>query len=194
MRRPVGVVRTTLAAAAFVFVGFHATAQASRHAIIIGNSAYPGDGRLPNPVNDARAMGNVLAELGFEVALLENGTLAEMKAHVTDVVEDLPDDAIVMFYYAGHAIQKNGVNWMLPIDFTVSADLDITGAAIGIDSVLREIDATTDAVKIVVLDACRNYPLGEADEVFGNGLAGVISQGETLIAYATLAGELASVA
>lgn len=168
-----------------------ATPDAPRFAILIGNANYPAPMDLPNPVNDARAMSSVLAEHGFQVRSLENGSLAQMRSHVRDVVQEIPDGAVVLFYFAGHAIQKNGVNWLLPLDFEIARDTDVSTIALGIDEVLNAFDAVADVTKIVVMDACRDYPLGDAEEAFGNGLAAVISQGETLIAYATLAGELA---
>lgn len=168
------------------------TNDAPRFAILIGNADYPAPLNLPNPVNDARAMASVLAEHGFQVQSLENGTLAGMRNHLKTAVADIPDGSVVLFYFAGHAIQKNGVNWLLPLDFEISKDTDVSTIAIGIDEVLTEIDAIDNVTKIVVMDACRDYPLGEAQEAFGNGLTAVISQGETLVAYATLAGEVAS--
>ncbi len=181
-----------------IAIGFNAAAQVTesfkqpRYAILMGNAAYSGHLALPNPVNDVRAISNVLAELGFEVHALENGTLAEMRLHLRAAVANIPENSVVLFYYAGHAVQKNGLNWFLPVDFEIPKTLDLSGVALGIDEVLREIDVVPNVTKIVILDACRNYPLGEAEEALGNGLASVISKGETLIAYATLSGEVAS--
>lgn len=163
-----------------------------RFAILLGNSNYPGSLALPNPVNDVRAISNVLVELGFHIRALENGTLEEMQFHIRSSVADIPDNALVMFYYAGHAVQKNGLNWFLPVNFTIPKNSEISTVALGIDEVLREMDTVSNVTKIIVLDACRNYPLGDAEEALGNGLASIISKGETLIAYATLSGEVAS--
>lgn len=163
----------------------------ARYAILLGNSTYPGNLALPNPVNDVRAISNVLVELGFQIRALENGSLSEMRAHVRQAMQDVPDGSMVMFYYAGHAIQKNGLNWFLPVDFELPKGDDLSTVALGINEVLREIDVVDDVTKIIVLDACRNYPLGDAEEALGNGLASIIAKGETLVAYATLSGEVA---
>ncbi len=163
----------------------------SRYAILIGNSGYSGDLALPNPVNDVRAMSNVLAELGFQIRALEDGNLSDMRAHLRQAVEDIPQGALVMFYYAGHAVQKNGINWFLPLDYRHPQGNDLRSVALGIDEVLQEIDRIDNVTKIVILDACRDYPIGAADEALGNGLADIITKGETMVAYATLSGDVA---
>ncbi|MEL6264152.1 MAG: caspase family protein [Pseudomonadota bacterium] len=161
-----------------------------RHAIVIGNAAYTRQ-PLYNPVNDARAMSSALSELGFEVSLLEDADHERMVGFVEEVAAGLTPGSMVMFFYAGHALQHEGVNWLVPVDFEVPGDLDLSGVALGLDRVLETLDEAGASVKVVVLDACRDYPLGEAHEAFGSGLAGIAASGETLIAYATSAGEVA---
>lgn len=192
--------RTWLSALAAVFLSVFwcATALAQptatlgpRHAILIGNSSYVGIPALRNPINDVRALAGVLAEMGFEIHLLEDSTLENKRRFIDETTASLPEDATVFFYFAGHALQRNGLNWLLPTDFTVPPDFSVEGVAIGIDEILNSLDDAGVGLKIVVLDACRDFPLGDAEDVFGDGLADVAAQGETLIAYATTAGALA---
>ena len=166
-------------------------AETARYAILIGNSSYPEKMRLPNPVNDSRALANVLLQNGFQISVVEDGTLDDMRAVVRDTVAKVPDGALVMFYYAGHAIQYNGVNLLLPVNFSIDDQRPMVERALGVDEVMAEISKIPNVTKVVVLDACRNFPLGEASEALGNGLASVLSQGETMIAYATLSGDVA---
>lgn len=165
--------------------------EMARYAILMGNSAYPDTMSLPNPVNDSRALANVLVQNRFHVTTLEDGTLDEMRKRVRDTVADVPDGALVIFYYAGHAIQRNGVNLLLPVDFSMDDKRPVVERALGVDEVMAEIDKIPNVTKVIVLDACRDFPLGDASEALGNGLASVLSQGETMIAYATLSGDVA---
>jgi TPR repeat protein len=163
-----------------------------RHAILIGNASYSGIPALRNPINDVRSLAGALAELGFEIHLLEDATLEGKRQFLADTKAALPQGATVFFYYAGHALQVNGLNWLIPTDFTVPDDLNVTQVTIGIDEILHLLDEAGADLKIVVLDACRDYPLGNVEDVFGDGLADVAATGETLIAYATTAGAVAS--
>ncbi len=168
-----------------------AQSQPPRYAILMGNAAYAGNLALPNPINDVRALSNVLSELGFKIRALEDGSLQEMRDHVRRSVADIPEGALVMFYYAGHAVQKGGINWFLPVDFRLPEGDGLESVALGIDEVFRQIDQVEGVTKIVVLDACRDYPLGDAQEALGNGLTRIITKGETMVAYATLSGDVA---
>ncbi|WP_198590379.1 caspase family protein [Paracoccus zhejiangensis] len=186
------ILALTLLCVAILFQTARGETEAqARIAILIGNSGYGSGLSLPNPVNDVRALGNVLAELGFKVHALEDGNLQQMRDHLDYALEDVPDHAMLLFFYAGHAVQKNNVNWLLPIDFVPTKGVRVEETALGSDEILKNLETVPDATRIVILDACRNYPLGDADEVVGNGLAGLITQGNSLIAYATLAGDVA---
>lgn len=165
--------------------------SAPRHAILIGNAHYTGIPALRNPLNDVRSLAAVLAELDFEIHLLEDATLEDKQEFLAETKRALPAGATVFFYYAGHALQVNGLNWLIPTDFALPENHDIATATIGIDEILEMLDEVGAKLKILVLDACRDYPLGDVDDVFGDGLAGIAATGETLIAYATTAGSVA---
>ena len=161
-----------------------------RSALIIGNASY-GFSPLDNPINDARALAGSLRELGFEVTLIENASLAEFQAALASMPQSFQHKGVGLFYYAGHAVQHQGVNYLLPTDFDLDQGNDIAPHSISINTVLKLLEEAGVGLKLVVLDACRNYPFGEIDEAFGQGLASVDATGETLVAYATAAGQWA---
>lgn len=162
----------------------------ARSALIVGNADYSFN-PLDNPLNDARALAGSLRELGFKVTLLENVTLAQFEAALAGMAGSFQREGIGLFYYAGHAIQHQGVNYLLPTDFALDQADDLPGHTMSINKVLDALEAAGVGLKLVVLDACRNYPFGDLDEVFGQGLASVAASGETLVAYATAAGQWA---
>jgi TPR repeat protein len=162
----------------------------SRAALIVGNAGY-GFSPLANPLNDARALAGSLRELGFEVTLLENAGLAELQAALERMAQTFGEGGIGLFYYAGHALQHQGVNYLLPTDFALDQGSDLPAHSISIDTVLDALERSGVGLKLVILDACRDYPFGNINEAFGQGLASVAATGETLVAYATAAGQVA---
>jgi uncharacterized caspase-like protein len=135
-----------------------ALAQAEKRvALVIGNAAYK-DGPLKNPVNDARAMGARLSELGFEVLLRENLTKSATETAIGDFAEKLSQGAVGMLFYAGHGIQLGGRNYMIPVDARLAAEQRVKLEAVDVETVLDQMAAASARVSLVVLDACRNNP------------------------------------
>src|SRR3954462_11722143 len=93
----------------------HAQQAERRVALVIGNAAYGGGAALRNPVNDARAMGRKLKALGFDVITVENGSQQQMQRAIVQFSQKLQPDAVSLFFYAGHGIQVNGHNYLVPI-------------------------------------------------------------------------------
>lgn len=166
-----------------------AIAPAIRTAIVVGNGAYPKD-QLKNPTNDARAMASVLRELGFEVKLAEDLRLDQFQALLGDPAV-FAQGSVALFYYAGHAVQFRGANYLLPIDFDLSKPEDLPKVSIDLAKVMDDMSGAGVGFSIIVLDSCRNYPFGELADAFGSGLATVAAKGETLVAYSTTAGDVA---
>jgi hypothetical protein len=162
----------------------------ARSALIVANAAY-GFNPLDNPINDGRALAGTLRELGFEVTLLENMGQAEFEAALTDLSFTFEEGGIGLFYYAGHAVQHQGINYLLPTDFALDHAPDLAQHSVTINGVLQAMDEAGVGLKLVILDSCRDYPFGEVNEAFGQGLASVATSGETLVAYATAAGQFA---
>ena len=171
---------------------FTAQAQAPldiRIALVIGNSAYPGS-PLINPVNDSRAMGDALRRLGFTVVELENAQKLEMLQAVTKVRDALKGkQGVGMLYYAGHGVQLDWLNYLVPVNARVRKSDDVPGQTLGIDSVMEAFKEAGNRMNIVVLDACRDNPFD--DKVATKGLAPIDAPPGTFMAFATSAGNVA---
>ncbi len=170
----------------------------NRVALVIGNSAYQRVGRLPNPSRDAFAVATALRQIGFrEVRLVENQTKGELLNSLRDF-RDLADTADwAAIYYAGHGIEINGENFLVPVDARLLSDRDVTYEAIPLSYFLTTIERARQ-LKLVILDACRDNPflgqmrLSNPTRSIGRGLARVEEPGgSTLIAYAAKSGQIA---
>jgi WD40 repeat protein len=132
-----------------------------RLALIIGNSQYEHGTSLPNPVNDARSMRDVLKNLGFDVISVENQTKKQMDETIRQFGTKLKDYDIGLFFYAGHGIEVDGVNFMLPTDVPQQmAKEDIPNDCVNTDWLQQKMAAAGafNKTNIVILDACRNNP------------------------------------
>ncbi|WP_211336763.1 caspase family protein [Rhodovulum iodosum] len=162
-----------------------------RYALVIGNEAYS-VGALRNPVNDARSMTAVLLQSGFETTLRENLTAAEFEAVLAEFIASVPEGAVGLFYYAGHAVQSGGRNFLLPVDIQPGAAETILGQSADAAQIIERFHAGGVEFGIFILDACRDNPFVAGTGEIGRGLASMESDvGETLIGFATQAGEVA---
>ena len=169
---------------------------AARVALVIGNAAYA-ENPLKNPQNDADDIAAVLADLGFEVVggVRIDQTLRQMKSSVRQFRRRLESSGGVgFFYYAGHGVQYRNANYLIPVGADIRAEEDIEHEAMSLDWLLDTMDGAGNRLNVLVLDACRNNPLGRSFVRSDSpGLARVDFQGDigTLIAYATAAGRTA---
>ena len=164
-----------------------------RFALLIGNSAYE---TLPlkNPVNDARAMGEALAECGFQVTLLENANKRRMEEAIRAFGAKLDAKSVGLFYFAGHGIQVNGTNYLVPLGVRIEKEADVEYETVDAGRILSEFANARNALSIVILDACRDNPFAAATRSLTRGLAVVKLPKEangTLVAYATSPGNVA---
>jgi hypothetical protein len=163
--------------------------QPRRVALVIGNSAYKSLTPLANPANDARLVATTLAGLGFE--LVGGGARLDLdKAGFDRVVQDfgaaLQDADVGLFYYAGHGLQVQGTNWLVPIGANPSGPQDVDFQMVDANLVLKQMQFAKTRLNIVILDACRNNPFGGRGlRAVGGGLAEMRAPQGTLIAYAT---------
>jgi WD40 repeat protein len=137
------------------------TTTEKRLALIIGNSQYEHGTSLPNPVNDARSMRDVLKSLGFDVILAENQIKKQMDETIRQFGTQLKDYDVGLFFYAGHGIEVDGVNFMLPTDVPQQmAKEDIANDCVNTDWLQQKMAAAGafNKTNIVILDACRNNP------------------------------------
>ena len=163
---------------------------ADRVALIIGNADYP-SAPLRNPVNDARAMSRALRELDFEVFSLENANKRQMDQAIVRFAGRLKKSSSGLFYYAGHGVQVNGRNFLIPVDADIDSEREIRIETVGVSVVLDELGYAGNRMNIVILDACRNNPFERRLRGGSRGLAAIDAARGTLIAYATAPGSVA---
>jgi hypothetical protein len=169
---------------------FAATEQ--RTALVIGNSAYE-SGNLANPVNDAGDMAGALKKLSFEVIYKKNIRHRDMEEAIEDFGNRLKRGGVGLFYYAGHGIQINGVNYLIPIGAKIKKESDVRFEAVDAGRVLDEMGYANNGLNIVILDACRDNPFARSFRSASRGLAIIASAPEgSFISYATGPGQVAS--
>ncbi len=180
---------------ALLLVTVAAGADDKRVALVIGNGAYdtPTVTPLTNPPNDARDVAATLAEIGFDVRTVIDGTREEMGAALDGFALDLRDAEVGLFYFAGHGVQVDGTNYLIPVD----ADLPNAGVVhwrtLAADEVLASMEDAGARLNLFFLDACRDNPLPQVSRSLHRGLAPVSRRPpETMIVYATGANDVAS--
>jgi uncharacterized caspase-like protein len=174
-----------LAAILLLACGRAEAAEDRRIALIIGNDSYNSLPRLNNAANDARAMDRSLKELGFETIVKVNAGRREMNGAIADFGGRLASGAVGLFYYAGHGIQSDGRNFLVPVDAQLETDVDLDSDGIDADRVLKSMENAHNRLNIVVLDACRDNPLPKKGRSAARGLAVVgNTPGGSLVAYA----------
>ena len=135
-------------------------AQARKVALIIGNSNYANTTSLSNPANDARLIAGAARQAGFEVTLVSDLATANFQRTLRDFRLVADGSEVAMIYYAGHGIEGQGKNWLIPVDAKLETDFDLPYEAINMDRLLEALAGAK--VRMVVLDACRNNPFGNA--------------------------------
>jgi uncharacterized caspase-like protein len=171
----------------------------TRVALVIGNSAYQNASRLPNPVNDATAIASLLRSAGFEVIDLETDLGAnDMRRAVRNFGARAQNADVALVYFAGHGIEVDGSNYLVPIDAQLERDLDVEDESLSLERILKVIEPAR-RLRLVILDACRDNPFVKtmrrtlASRAIGRGLARVEpGTYNTLIAFAAKAGSTAS--
>jgi hypothetical protein len=161
-----------------------------RIALVIGNAAYK-NAPLRNPTNDSDLISKTLAASGFLVSRHDNLTYAKMREVVRTFGEKLSKGDVGLFYYSGHAVQYRGKNYLLPINEDLKHSDEIPSSAMDIDFVLAKMESAKNDLNIVVLDACRNNPLGAEARNIERGLTSVNAAKGTFIAFSTSPGNVA---
>lgn len=196
-------------AVALVVLGLLAPARAlagpavsgtERLALVIGNSAYVAVSELPNPKNDAADVGAALGRLGFDVTTLLNGDRAGMDEALQVFARRSVGADTALVFYAGHGMEVDGVNYLVPVDARLESDTDVEYETVNLDRVLRATEGAT--LRMVILDACRDNPLARsmrrvrATRSISRGAFGDLDEqqllDETLVAYAAAAGTTAA--
>src|SRR3954464_15222998 len=170
-----------------------------RVALVIGNSSYRNVAKLSNPANDAAAVAAMFKSAGFDTVESKlNLTVGELRKALRDFGNMSRDADVAAVYYAGHGIELDGTNYLIPIDATLETDTDVLDETLPLDRVLVAIEPAKQ-LRLVILDACRDNPFAKnmkrtlASRAIGRGLAKVEpSSPNTMIAFAAKAGSTAS--
>jgi uncharacterized caspase-like protein len=169
-----------------------------RVALIIGNGAYVHAKHLPNPVHDAEDVGAALRRIGFETIVETNLDQAAMQSATVRFAREARTADVAFFYYSGHALQYEGVNFLIPVDAELRDEADLRRLARA-DEILADLQRAKN-LRVLVLDSCRDSPL--ADELkrsigptrgvsIARGLARMDSPIGTIVSYSTQAGRTA---
>src|SRR4030081_1869616 len=187
------VLRHTLLAAG-ILLGSHAAFAENRVALVIGQSNYHSVVALPNPANDARAMSRLLGEAGFDVTSAADLSQNEMREKVSDFAAKVAakgPDTVALVFYAGHGLQIDGENFLVPVDIDPKREADIPLQAVRLNDVLNTLNSVPSKTRIVLLDACRNNPFPDINKTAGHGLAIVdakVGAAGTFVSYSTSPG------
>jgi formylglycine-generating enzyme required for sulfatase activity len=176
----------------FILIGALSFAQ-QKYALVIGNGNYANITKLNNPVNDANDMAAALQGLGFTVDKLTNATQNQMINAVTQLKNRLSanKNSYGFFYYAGHGVQSNGENFLIPVNANIQSESYLPQMALSVEALLKELNQAGNSLNVVVLDACRDNPFSWKRSG-SRGLTVVESQpSESIIVFATSAGSSA---
>lgn len=170
-----------------------------RVALVIGNSAYKHVARLQNPANDAAAVVAMLTKAGFDsVETKLDLSVVDMRRALREFGAKTRDVDVAVIYYAGHGIELDGTNYLIPVDAALETDTDVLDETFALDRVLFAVEPARQ-LRLVILDACRDNPFATrmkrtvGSRTIGRGLARVEpSRLNTMIAFAAKAGSTAS--
>ncbi len=169
-----------------------ALALRPRVALVVGNSSYT-QNVLKNPVNDATAIAEVLSNKGFDVILKTNVTKRNFEESIRQFGKRLKNGGVALFFYAGHGVQINGKNYLLPIDMQVESESDVIFEGVDSGRILGKMAETENSLNIIILDACRDNPFSSQFRTLGGskGLARINAPTGSFIGYATQPGHTA---
>jgi hypothetical protein len=189
---------------AIVFLGLmlllcSAARAEKRVVLIIGNGAYARVGKLTNPMRDGDAMAALFRNAGFDVVEAKRDLgLGAMRRALRDFTDHVRDADIAVVFFAGHGIEVNGTNYMIPVDAVLERDIDVEDETVSLDRVTQILEQAK-RLRLVILDACRDNPFVRsmkrtiANRSIGRGLAEVrVLTADTLIAFAAKAGSTAA--
>jgi hypothetical protein len=169
----------------------------NRVALVIGQSAYRSVPALPNPANDAKAVTQMLTDSGFEVSTASDLSQNELRQQVSAFAGKVAAkgaDTVALVFYAGHGLQIDGENYLVPIDVDPKREADIPIQAVRLNDILNTLTSVPSKMRILMLDACRNNPFPDLSKTSGGGLAIVdakIGSPGTFLSFSTSPGAVA---
>lgn len=187
---------TVVFAGLFVVAASAQPTQGRRVALVIGNSAYTAQGALANPGPDSRLVADALRRVGFTVTAQNDLGKQAMERALRDFSRVAEGAEVALIYFAGHGMEANDKNWLLPTDIELSDDRDLQSSAVRLDAMIEAV-ALARGLRVVVLDACRNNPFARSMQrndfegaTVTRGLADVEVSG-TLVVFSARGGTLA---
>jgi uncharacterized caspase-like protein len=163
----------------------------NRIALVIGNSSYTSVTALPNPANDAKAMTNFLNSAGFQVVQAPDLTQSDMRRTIADFAKTVTEkgpDTVALVFYAGHGLQVDGENFLVPVDARIEREADVPLQAMRLNDLMNALSSVPSKSRIVILDACRNNPFSAINKTAGRGLAIVDAPNGSIVSYSTAPG------
>lgn len=197
-----------LSCAVIITLADPARADTDRQALVIGMADYATIGHLENTANDARGVAATLDSIGFDVTLSIDATGAELRQQLDDFAFRSETADLALIYFAGHGVEVAGENFMIPVDAQVRSNLDVQRQSVSLKQMLAAVDHAR-SLRIVILDSCRDNPLGGAidlarvetasaattDEARAPGGSGGLAPADpdrgTLVAFAAKDGQVA---
>ncbi len=175
-----------------------ADATEKRVALVIGNSKYQNVTALKNPKHDAKALSGVLESIGYEVELKQDLSGEGLRKALSRFARKASQADIAAIYFAGHGMEMNGENFLIPVDAQLSSDTDLEFEAVKLTSVMRAVGGAKK-LRLIMLDACRDNPFAAKMQV-ASGATRAVTRGlarvepaadNVLVAYAARAGTVA---
>ncbi len=179
-------------AALMALIAFSAAAE--RFALVIGNGGYK-TAALANPPNDAALTASAMRDAGFNVTTVVDADQTKMKQVIrafSERVRSAGPDSVAAFYYAGHGVQVDGKNYLIPVNATISAKPDLEYETIEAQWVLDMVGASGAGLSIIILDACRDNPFRSFTRSNSRGLARMDVPRGALLSYSTAPSDVAA--
>jgi len=169
-------------------------AQAPRYALVVGNGTYANASLGQTPISDANAMRDALTLAGFEVDYFTDLDYGKLSTAIAAFGRKIKGSkGVALFYYSGHGVQHKNQNYLVPIGAELSDEEDIEGACIPINRITAKMQGANTSINLLMLDACRAFPLGRTDKNLTQGLTKEeYAVPELLVAYATAPGSTAT--
>jgi uncharacterized caspase-like protein len=167
--------------------------QPGRIALVIGNGRYP-DAAAPllQPINDARAISEVLRREGFDVDMVEDARRDDLTAAVDRLRAKATPNSVVMVYFGGYGVQAGRESYMLPVDATIWTESDVRRQGVSIESVLAMLSERGAQAKLAVIDASRRNPYERRFRSYSHGLGAISAPADALVLTSATPGHVAN--
>lgn len=160
-------------------------------ALVVGVADYDHATKLRNPQNDAQLLQAALHDSGFSIRLELDPTRDQFHRALKETRDVFAKSSISLFFFAGHGVQKDGLNYLIPRDAAIADESDIPHYSIPLESVMDTICIDQNRISVIILDACRDNPFAFNRSIGNRGLSHVKASGNTIICFSTSPGDVA---